>query len=88
MSTTALTHEAISQALAENAPLTHDQRAALLGLVARDKQRQHERDSLVEALKKDLAELRNGKPYGRCTICGPAEDVNFVFKHLPDVDGA
>lgn len=23
-------------------------------------------------------------PYGRCTITGPAEDVAFIFRHLPD----
>ena len=40
MSTLAITHEAISTALCENAPLTDDQRAALLTLVMADKRAQ------------------------------------------------
>lgn len=40
MSTIALTHEAIAQALADNTPLSDDQRAALLSLVAADKRGQ------------------------------------------------
>jgi hypothetical protein len=28
------------------------------------------------------------RPYGMCSIVGPAEDVAFVFRHLPDVDDA
>lgn len=56
MSTLALTHEAISKALTENMPLTDDQRAALLGLVARDKQAQMLEDD-VGRLVRQVREL-------------------------------
>lgn len=26
------------------------------------------------------------RPYGKCSITGPAEDVSFIIRHLPDVD--
>ena len=50
MSTKSLTHEAIAQALASGDPLTQDQRAVLLGLVADDKVWQRECDRLRAAL--------------------------------------
>lgn len=40
MSTLSMTHEAISKALCDDTPLTADQRAALLSLVAADKRGQ------------------------------------------------
>lgn len=56
--TSTMTHEAISTALCENAPLSDDQRAALLSLIARDKQEQAERDTLVDRLKAEAKELK------------------------------
>lgn len=56
--TSTMTHEAIAQALCDNAPLAADQRAALLGLVARDKERQAERDAQIETLQSQLVEAR------------------------------
>ena len=56
--TSTMTHEAISTALCENAPLSDDQRAALLTLIARDKQEQTERDTLVDRLKAEAKELK------------------------------
>lgn len=56
--TSTMTHEAISKALCDNAPLSDDQRAALLTLIASDKQEQAERDGLVERLKAELERLR------------------------------
>lgn len=56
--TSTMTHEAISKALCDNAPLSHDQRAALLTLIARDKQEQAERDALVDGLKAEAKELK------------------------------
>lgn len=41
MSTLAMTHESISKALCDNSPLSDDQRAALLTLVADDKRNQN-----------------------------------------------
>ena len=48
MSTKELTHEAISEALSSGAELTHEQRAALLGLVAEDKRKQTAYDASIE----------------------------------------
>lgn len=32
-----------------------------------------------------VAQAERVHPYGRCSITGPAEDVAFIFRHLPDV---
>jgi hypothetical protein len=50
MGTKDLTHEAISAALANGDPLTHEQRATLLGLVADDKAWQRKHDELAGKL--------------------------------------
>ena len=50
MGTKDLTHEAISSALANGDHLTHEQRAALLGLVADDKVWQRRHDELAGKL--------------------------------------
>lgn len=54
MGTKDLTHEAIAQALTEGAPLTHEQRSVLLGLVADDKAWQRECDK-ANAERHDLS---------------------------------
>lgn len=50
MSTKDQTHEAIAQALSDGTPLTHDQRALLLGLVIDDKMWQREYDKAAAAV--------------------------------------
>lgn len=66
MGTKDLTYSAISQALSEGAQLTHDQRAALLTLVADDELWQRKHDELAEQLscvRQALpAPMRDGVP--------------------------
>ena len=43
----------------------------------------------LAALASAQAQQESGdvtRPYGHCSITGPAEDVRFVLRHLPDVD--
>jgi len=78
MNTLALTHEAISMALSENAPLSNAQRAALLGLVARDKRQQQERDTVVEHQAAELQRLR---------LALSPPDVDALAQHIRCVNG-
>lgn len=58
MSTKSMTHEAVADALSNNQPLTGDQRAVLMGLVAVDKRWQRE----LDARDAELAALRALSP--------------------------
>jgi hypothetical protein len=83
--TLSLTHGAISTALSENLPLTQDQRAALLGLVARDKQAQAADDEDVwSAVQVDgiVAAVRDH--------CGPATAARLrrIIEATPLVSGS
>jgi hypothetical protein len=51
MGTKDLTHKAIARALANGEPLTHDQRAALLSLVADDKVWQRKHDEMADQMR-------------------------------------
>lgn len=51
MGTKDLAHKAIARALANGEPLTHDQRAALLSLVADDKFWQRKHDEMANQMR-------------------------------------
>lgn len=81
MSTLSLTHEAISKALSDDAPLSPDQRAALIGLVARDKRAQAEEDARLAA--EHAAKLAGAASQHSDSHCAFCEDTG----KLRDTEG-
>lgn len=87
MSTLALTHEAISKALIDGTPLSHDQRAALIGLVSRDKQAQAEEDArAAAAYQAKLAGAAQKPADATCAFCegsGTVQDTEGLRWDCP-----
>lgn len=41
---------------------------------------------VVRAIQAKVMPVEFSRPYGSCAISGPREDVEFILRHLPDVD--